>query len=123
MIDSVSTTPQRIDRAGILLSGLCAVHCLIGMALVSALGLGSQLLLSPDLHRYGLALAVVVGFFSLGMGIKRHGQLAPMLIGGMGLALMALGLVVAHGMPEAALTICGVALVAFAHLRNLRHAA
>jgi hypothetical protein len=120
MSESFPEVHNRLDRAGIMLSGLCAAHCLLGVVLVSVLGLGSQLLLTPAIHRYGLALAIIIGLITLGLGTKRHGQLAPLLIGGTGLVLMALGLIVPHGVPEAALTVCGVALVAIAHLRNLR---
>ena len=114
---------DRLDRAGILLSGLCALHCLLGIALVSVLGLGGQALLAPAIHEVGLALAIVVGVLTLGIGVLRHGQTGPLLIGASGIALMASALGVGHGLPEAVLTIAGVALVATAHIRNLRHAA
>ena len=111
---------NQLDRAGVVLSGLCALHCLASIALVSTLGLGSQVLLSPAIHRYGLALAILVGAVTIGIGLRRHGQRAPLVIGSAGLALMAGGLVVPHGLPEAVLTVSGVALVALAHIRNLR---
>jgi hypothetical protein len=114
---------DRLDGAGVLLSGLCAVHCILGIVLVSVLGLGGEVLLSPAIHRVGLALAVLVGVVTLGLGVRRHGQPAPLVIGGSGIALMAAALVTGHGLPEALLTISGVALVATAHIRNLRHAA
>ena len=122
MSDSISIR-SRLDRFGIMLSGLCAVHCLLGIVLVAILGLGGEALLAPGIHRAGLALAVVVGSVTLGLGALRHGQLAPLAIGGCGIALMAAGLTVPHGAPEAVLTIAGVALVAAGHIRNLRHAA
>ena len=112
---------HRLDRVGILLSGLCAVHCLLGIVLVSVLGLGGEALLSPSIHRVGLALAVLVGLVTLGLGVLRHGKLAPLVIGGCGIALMTAGIVVQHGPVEALLTVAGVALVAPAHIRNLRH--
>jgi hypothetical protein len=110
---------NRMDGFGVLLSGLCAVHCVLGVVLVGVLGLGGQALLSPEIHRYGLALAVVVGIISLGFGAARHGRIEPMILGGIGLSLMAAALFVGHGLPEAVLTIMGVALVALAHIRNL----
>ena len=113
---------HRLDRIGILLSGMCAVHCLLGIVLVSVLGLGGEALLSPSIHRYGLALAVLVGLVTLGLGVLRHGKLAPLVIGGCGIALMTAGILVQHGPIEAVVTIAGVALVATAHIRNLRHA-
>lgn len=113
---------DRLDGAGILLSGLCAVHCVLGAVLVGVLGLGGGALLSPSIHRVGLALALVVGLVSLGFGVMRHGRAGPLVMGGCGLGLMAIALVAGHGLPEAVLTIVGVSLVAFAHIRNL-HAA
>jgi hypothetical protein len=114
---------DRLDRAGMLLSGLCALHCIAGIVLVSVLGLGGQALLAPAIHEVGLALAIVVGAVTLGLGVLRHGQAGPLVIGACGIALMSAALMVGHGLPEAVLTICGVALVALAHIRNLRHAA
>lgn len=111
---------DRMDRFGVVLLGLCAVHCLLGVVLVGMLGLGGQALLAPEVHQIGLAMAVVVGFVSLGFGVARHGRMAPMLVGGLGLSLMTAALFVGHGLPEAVLTICGVALVALAHILNLR---
>lgn len=113
---------DRLDNAGMLLSGLCAVHCVLGIVLVSVLGLGGGVLLDPAIHEIGLALAIVVGLLTLGLGMLRHGQAGPLMIGACGIALMAMALAVGHGLSEAGLTIAGVALVAFAHIRNLRHA-
>ncbi|MET1754093.1 MerC domain-containing protein [Novosphingobium sp. RD2P27] len=110
---------HRMDGFGVLLSGLCAVHCVLGAMLVGIMGLGGQFLLAPEIHRIGLALAVVVGFVSIGLGVLRHGRLEPLVLGVVGLSLMAAGLMVEHGLPEAVLTILGVALVALAHIRNL----
>jgi len=112
----------RFDRAGIVLSGLCALHCVLGIVLVSALGLGGELLFAPEIHEVGLAVAIGVGALSLGLGALRHGNARPLLLGVAGLALMGGALAVGHGVSEAVLTILGVALVAIAHLRNLRHA-
>lgn len=119
---TLASIRQRLDSAGILLSGLCAVHCVLSIVLVSVLGVGSQTLLSPSIHETGLLLAVIVGAITLGIGAWRHGSPVPLVIGTCGVALMAAALLVGHGVPEAVLTIAGVALVATAHIRNLRHA-
>lgn len=111
---------DRLDRMGIVLSGLCVVHCLAGLVLVSVLGLGGEALLAPEWHRAGLALAIVVGGVAIGLGALRHGRLAPLAIAGVGLGFMVGALVVGHGVAEAALTVCGVAIVASAHILNLR---
>jgi len=114
---------DRLDRLGVLLSGLCALHCLLGLVLVSALGLGGGLLLAPEIHEVGLALAIVVGILTLGVGTLRHGALGPLALGACGIVLMAGALATGHGSNEALLTIGGVALLAVAHILNLRRAA
>jgi len=123
MRDAILSIRDRLDRVGVLLSGLCAVHCVLGLVLVSVLGLGGGAFLAPSIHEIGLALAIGVGVLTLGLGALRHGQLGPLLIGACGLVLMGAALAVRHGPNEAFLTIAGVALVATAHIRNLRHAA
>ncbi len=120
MRTALSLIRTRLDRMGIFLSGLCALHCLLGVLLVGMLGLGAEALLSPAIHRIGLVLALAIGIVSLGFGVLRHGRMGPLVIGGIGLALMAGAIAVGHGAPEAILTIAGVSLVALAHIRNLR---
>lgn len=122
---SLTTRPSargRLDRFGVILSGLCMVHCLAGLFLIGVLGIGGGILLDPAIHRIGLGLAVLVGFSTIGIGAVRHGRRLPLALGAAGLSLMASALVVEHGRGEALLTIAGVALVATAHILNLRRA-
>jgi len=121
MAEAFKLMRDRFDRVGIVLSGLCAVHCLATLLLVAVLGLGGGFLLSPAIHRVGLALAIVVGGIGLGLGVARHGRREPLALGAAGLSLMGIALVTGHGPAEAGLTISGVALVALAHWRNVRH--
>lgn len=123
MNDAIQALRSRLDRVGVLISGLCVAHCVAGLVLVSFLGLGGGVLLDPAIHRVGLALAVVVGAATIGLNAIRHGRPALLVLGGTGLALMASALFVGHGAREAALTIAGVALVASAHIINIRRAA
>ena len=112
---------DRLDRVGITLSGLCLIHCLAGLLLVTVLGVGGNWLLAPEIHRVGLAFAIVVGVFTIGLGVFRHGRMGPMVLGTLGLALMTAGLFVEHGVPEMAFTVSGVILLACGHILNLRH--
>ena len=111
---------SRFDRLGVLISGLCMVHCLAGLFLIGVLGLGGGVLLNPAIHRFGLVAAFVVGVFTIGAGALRHGHRLPLALGAMGLALMAAAIASDHGTAEALLTICGVVLVASAHIVNMR---
>lgn len=119
---TLASIRTQLDRTGIFLSGLCVVHCVAGIFFVTMLGLGGGALLEPRIHEIGLAVATTIAAVTLGIGVVRHGQFAPLAIGACGIALMAGGLAVQHGLGEALLTVSGVTLVAIAHIRNLRRA-
>lgn len=112
---------RRLDRAGIALSALCAVHCVLGVLLVSIVGLGAEALFDPVFHRVGLLVATVIAAFAIGWGAIRHRMAAPFVVALVGLGFMTAALLVPHGIEEAVLTIAGVALVALGHILNLRH--
>lgn len=120
MVDTLLQLRGRLDRVGMVLSGLCAVHCLAGLVFVTMLGLGGGVLLDPSIHRAGLAIALVVGGATIGLGAIRHGRRLPLLLGTAGLSLMGVALWAGHSAYEAALTIAGVVLVATAHFVNIR---
>ncbi|WP_234026282.1 MerC domain-containing protein [Qipengyuania thermophila] len=112
----------RLDRAGIVLSGLCAVHCLMTIVLVSVLGVGSQFLLAPAVHEYGLGAAALIAAVSVGWNAASYRRRAPLVTGLAGLGCMSAALLGPHGLSEAVLTLAGVALVALSHVLSLRAA-
>ncbi len=114
------TLRRCLDQVGIGLAGLCALHCLVTLVVISALGVGGHFLLDENIHRIGLLLALVVAAVAIGWGLLRHRRMLPFAIAMAGLALMAAALVVPHGANEFVLTLVGVALVSLAHLMNLR---
>lgn len=111
---------QRLDRAGIWLSSLCLLHCFATIVLVSLLGAGSNFLLSPDIHRYGLALALVIAAVAIGWGALRHRRPFPFVTAMTGLTFMGGALAMPHGFYEVLFTMIGVTLVATGHVLNLR---
>lgn len=113
---------RRLDHVGLALAGLCAVHCLATLLIVSALGLGSHFLLAESIHSTGLLLAMIVAAVAIGWGFMRHRLIAPLVIAGAGIAVMAGALAVDHGAGELLLTLAGVALVSAGHVMNLRAA-
>lgn len=112
----------RLDRLGVVLSALCLIHCLTGFVLVAGLGLGASFLLDPDIHRYGLVLAIIVAGIAIGIGAVRHRRRLPFVVAMTGLSFMGGALAVGHGTEEVVLTMIGVTLVAAGHVLNLRHA-
>ena len=117
---SFPTIRGRLDRAGMVLSSLCAVHCVLGIVIVAGLGLGDGILLDPAIHRIGLLLATVIAGVAIGIGAIQHRRAAPFVVAMTGLTFMGGGLAVDHGIEEAVLTVIGVTLVAAGHVLNLR---
>ena len=117
---SFPTIRGRLDRAGMVLSSLCAVHCVLGTVIVAGLGLGGGLLLDPIIHRVGLLMATLIAGVAIGIGAIQHRRPMPFVVAMMGLSFMGGGLAVEHGVEEAVLTIIGVTLVAAGHVLNLR---
>lgn len=113
---------RRLDSVGIALAGLCALHCLATLVVISALGLGGHFLLDESIHRVGLLLALGVAAVAIGWGMVRHRRALPFGVALVGLAFMGLALVVPHGTNEFLLTLAGVAVVAAAHWLNIRAA-
>ena len=111
---------DRLDRMGLALSCLCAVHCVATVVIVAALGIGGGFLLNPAIHRVGIALAMLIAGVAIGLGAVRHRRRAPFVFAMTGLSFMGGGLAVPHGVEEAVLTIIGVSLLAIGHLLNVR---
>ncbi|HSF11515.1 MAG TPA: MerC domain-containing protein [Erythrobacter sp.] len=117
---SRTTLRRRLDHLGIGLAGLCALHCLATLVVISTLGLGGHFLLDENIHRIGLLLALVVGGVAIGWGLLRHRRMLPFVVAMAGIGLMAAALVIPHGTDEFLLTLAGVALVSAGHWLNLR---
>lgn len=111
---------QRLDRAGIWLSSLCLLHCVLTIVLVSMLGAGSHFLLAPEIHRFGIAVALIIAAVAIGWGALRHRRAAPFVTAMVGLTFMGGALAMPHGFYEVVFTMIGVALVATGHFLNMR---
>lgn len=117
-----SSLRRRLDQIGIGLAGLCVLHCLTTLVVISSLGLGGHFLLDDNIHRIGLALALGVAAVAIGWGLMRHRRMLPFGLALVGLMLMGVALAVPHGTDELMLTLVGVTLVSIGHLLNLRAA-
>ncbi len=111
---------QRFDRVGVVLSGLCAAHCLASIVVLSAFGFGGEFLLAPAIHKWGLAIALVVAAVAIGWGAIQHRRPVPFVTAMMGLSFMGGALAMPHWIEESVLTMIGVTLVSLGHVLNLR---
>ena len=108
----------RLDRIAIGLSSLCLVHCVATVLLTAVLASAGAALANPAWHEIGFTIAILIGAVALGRGYAAHRDRRPLLLGGIGLALMGVGLLGAEGLPEIVATMTGVVLLALAHRRN-----
>ncbi|WP_299195841.1 MerC domain-containing protein [uncultured Erythrobacter sp.] len=118
--DTNSAIRRHLDKTGIAISALCAVHCVLTIIIVSGLGVGGQFFFSEEIHRYALVVALIIAAVGIGWGALMHRRREPFVIAMMGLSFMGGALASPHGTQEAILTIIGVALVSLGHLLNLR---
>ena len=110
-----------LDRLAIGLSGLCVIHCVASAVLLALITSGGALL-HPAIHEIGLALAILLGALALGRGVMSRGIRLPVVIGILGLGVMAIAMLMPHDGSEIALTIIGAAILAFGHELNRRAA-
>ena len=109
-----------IDRVAIGLSGLCLVHCIASAVFVAVLASAGGLLLDPIVHEVGMMMALVLGIFGLGSGIRKHGFMLPAAIGSLGLGIMGGALTLEHGGLTTVYSVVGVLIVALGHDLNRR---
>lgn len=109
-----------LDKSALTLSGLCIVHCLAGSLLLTVFAISGDWL-GHNVHVIGLLLAMPLAALALWRGVRLHGRIGAALLGMVGIALMALSLLVSHGeTAEVVVSVIGVSLLAAAHLWNLR---
>lgn len=112
--------PDWLDFSAIGVSGLCLLHCLASGVFV--VGLSAVSLSVPDSHEFHiftLPVAALLAAWALGRGWLRLRRAAPLVLGGLGLGLMAVGVLPAMlGWPEVAFTVAGVLVLAAAHALN-----
>ena len=123
-IDFVEKT-ENWDRWGILLSSLCAIHCLVTPLLLLALPVLGGYFENQLVHIVMALFVVPVGAFAFWSGYRHHKKLSLLVMGVVGLSLVG-GAPLVHDffhvelMREDLMTILGSAILIGAHLLNRR---
>jgi hypothetical protein len=110
---------NRLDRIAMGISGLCVVHCVATAVLLGLLASAGGLIGKPIVHEVGLTLAMIIGTFALGRGIREHGFMLPSAVGALGLGVMAGALSLPEGGHEPIYTVAGVMILALGHRLNV----
>ena len=117
-----TVSAARLDLAGALVAGACAVHCALLPLLFGSLGAwGIGWFASEATGRIVLGVSLVFVTISLIPAFRRHRQRLPLLL--VALAVPAFLLAEAATMPRtqtAVWSAIGGGLIAVAHLRNRR---
>ena len=125
-VSSSSVSDRRsnlLDGFAVCASVTCMIHCLGLPLLLAALpAFADRIDPSESFHAIVLLLAVPTSAFALIQGWRRHRAFAPLVVGGLGLSLMAVGIAFAsRELVETAVTVTGSLLLAGAHIANWRH--
>lgn len=113
-----------LDRAGVVASITCAIHCALMPLLVSVLPLAGVGLLAEESAETGfVGAAIAIGLLSLVPSyLQRHGRARPLVIfvGGVAAILLARSFFEESSSFEIPLVVTGAILIATAHVLNGR---
>lgn len=113
-------TQRSLDKTGIWVTTLCALHCLLLPVILPILSLiGLSFIGEEVLERTILGISLVVGFVALVIGMRKHLRLYPLLL------LFAGGVIYWHKdslgeVGEPIIILLGASLIVAAHWVNLR---
>ena len=119
------TTTSFWDKAAVILSGLCLVHCLALPVLVAVVPFVSEQG-GDHLHAELLLVVIPISVFAFVIGYRRHRSLKVVGFGVLGMVVLALGGTYVHNRygiaADRAMTVAGSAILAIAHFFNSRRA-
>ena len=122
------------DRFAILLSGICAIHCIALPVFAGVVPLLAATIHHGNnlhefwFHQFIILFILPVSIFALASGFRNHGQITPIVVGSIGLtilvitALFADTLISQQLLPskvETLLTILGGIIHAAGHIANI----
>ena len=113
------------DKAAISLSFLCVVHCLVlPLAVVLIPSMAALPLQDESFHLWMIFAVIPISIFALTMGCKNHERYQLLIIGGLGLVVLASAALLGHDWLgeelEKAFTVIGAVIIAAAHMWNYR---
>ena len=114
-----------LDRSAIVLSIICAVHCLAVPLAVVMMPMASTYWFADDhFHFLLLYLVLPTSTLAIGLGCRHHRTLKVIAWGSAGLGFLVLGALLGHDrlgeLGEKGITLLGAVLVVLAHVHNFR---
>lgn len=113
---------DRLDQLGMLVSSICAIHCIATPFVVFALPFLSHSFHHPLFHIVIALLVVPMGLWAFIRGYKRHGKKHILVLGSLGLIIITSGALlpheVIHFLGHTTITVIGSVCLIFAHWLN-----
>ncbi|WP_113907865.1 MerC domain-containing protein [Aliidiomarina celeris] len=108
-----------LDKAGIVMAVLCALHCLLVPVVLPTLGLmGLSFLGFEWFERLVLTVGLIIGALAISSGIRHHGSPFPLIALSLGGVLYFFKDALGHHF-EPLLIVVGASLLVTAHVLNL----
>jgi len=113
------------DKTAMGLSLLCSIHCLALPLFAALLPSAAAIALEDELFHLWIVLAVVpISVYTLTMGCKAHRRYRVLVLGGIGLSILAVTVLIDHHILgeawEKTLTVLGASFIAAGHYWNYR---
>lgn len=113
-----------LDRSAIVLSMICAVHCLTVPLAVVMMPTSTYWFADDHFHFLLLYLVLPTSTLAIGLGCRRHRTFKVIAWGSAGLGFLVLGALLGHDrlgeLGEKGMTLLGAGLVVLAHVHNFR---
>ena len=110
---------MKLDRVGMGLSALCAVHCAV-LPLFAGASLFAEALHTPWVEASMIGSAGLIGYFTLGVSYQQHRRRLPLVLLTLGLLLMGMAHTLLPHAWSTPATFAGAALLVLAQVRNRR---
>lgn len=115
-----------LDKFGIILSGVCMVHCLVAPVIVTLLPILSLNVLSEHLlfHTLMLWLVLPTSCIALFLGCRKHKKMSILATGILGMSILVIAAIFGHDIfgersEKIVITIGGM-IIALSHYLNFR---
>jgi len=116
----MSAASKNLDKAGIWVTTLCAIHCLLLPVILPLLAMAGLAFIGEDfLENAILGLSVVIGLLSLVSGARKHGKWHLLSLLLLGAFIYSQRDILGHW-GEPVIILFGAGLIIYAHVSNLR---
>jgi peptidoglycan/LPS O-acetylase OafA/YrhL len=114
---------EHLDRAGMVASAICFIHCVATPVLLSLAAVSSHFVPSEEhTHRVLAVFVTIIGAAAIGFGYRRHQRKRVLGAALLGLVLICCGAYFGDSLPshrsEVAVTLAGSCCMIFAHRMN-----